>query len=135
LSRSPLSISDKGAQELERLRGPLPPRPDFAGWAQAVDEHAARTLAAYPVGSEARKELEPVLEGFASTLKTCDMFARRIPGLLMTQAGATLSLFEEMIPYLHNYGIEDTDLLDEIKGKLSKWLEEEERQRGPTPPI
>ena len=111
----------------------MPPIPDFAGWSQAVEKHAARVLAGYPVGGEAREELEPVLGLLSENLKTCDVMARRAPGDLMALASVARNDYVELIPYLHEYGIEDKPLMEQlehIRDALCQWLGPEGPKKG-----
>jgi hypothetical protein len=116
------------------MQEPRPPKPGkFAGWAQVAEEYATRVLPRY-VG-EKREEVDAYLGDLVESLRLCDRMERRVPSMVMTVAGATLVSFNEIIPRLHNHGVEDTEPLEQIRHALSKWLEKEECRRGPTPPI
>lgn len=100
--------------------------------ALTAERYADSVLSLY-VG-EAHEELGHVLGCLSSNLKTCAVFARRVPGALLNHAAGTLNNYEELIPYLNDYGVKDTTPLEDIRDTLTAWLRQQGRGKGPQPP-
>jgi hypothetical protein len=105
--------------------------PDFTGMARTADQYADRVLSRY-VG-EALEELTPVLRLLSNNLKRCEVFTRRAPSAGLDYVDTTLRNYEELIPYLNDYGVEDTAPLEDIRDKLAAWLRQQGRGKGPQP--
>ena len=106
--------------------------PDFAGMALTAERYADSVLSRY-VG-EAHEELGSVLGELCQDLRTTAAVARRAPNRLLKDADFTFRAFEELIPYLNDYGVEDTKPLEDIRDKLGAWLRQQGRGQEPQPP-
>ena len=98
---------------------------------RSADQYAARVLSRY-VG-EAHEELGNVLGELCQDLRTTATVARRVPNLLLRDVDFTCRAFEELIPYLNDYGVEDTKPLEDIRDTLAAWLQQQGRGKGPQP--
>jgi len=107
--------------------------PDFAGMALIAERYAVSVLPRY-VG-EALEELTPVLELLTNDLKRCESCSRRFPSELPDYVADTLRDYEELIPYLKDYGIEGTKSLEDIQNDLTEWLQQRRRGQGPQPAL
>jgi len=106
--------------------------PNFADMALVAEQYAASVLSRY-VG-EAREELGNVLGELCQDLRTTATVARRAPDRLLKDVNFTFRAFEELIPYLNDYGVKDTKPLEDIRDKLAAWLRQQGRGEEPQSP-
>jgi len=131
LSRRGFSIRINENQRT-RLYLPQPERLDFARLAQSAKVFADYQLS--KLVGEAREEVEAGLDLIHELIDGCEVRTRRLPSTLAEHTEETIRTIDEIIPYLHRYGIEDTKPLENIRDELDVWLEKQQRRQGPLPP-